>query len=431
MATAGRGFVFISFKTEEREHARHLKAALEARGHQVWWQETIQCGQEWHGEIDTAVTTAGCIVVLWSSRALQSPWVRHEASQAVARGIYAPARVELVKIDAPFDRLQATDLIGWDGKLDHPGFVSLLAKVTALLPPEASRLQRAGRWISKMRGTLIAGAIAFAALLLLGFLAYTTSKVTRELDRTLHPIHNLRVMATLKLPAGIPQLATYRARLLRGLSPEAIAKGLPPGTEISVSNELKQPEIFLILPGSSLWPDMRKETFASYALGYANFTMSFFGKDSKKNFQTTDRIEGDLNIEVGTSDSPEGLQLEYDLIHDEFALRAAVTPDPAYWNGDALVSVNDLMDSTVRLDVQSVMVMSPGDPASIAEFAAVRAELRLDWLDLLVSGHTLSFPGPGHLFVGPNRPSNSDAVKELTRTDGLRSYVVAVSSNFK
>lgn len=65
---------------------------------------------------------------------MTSEWVKHEASQAIARRGYAPARLSAMKISSPFDRIQATDLIDWDGSDSHAGFMNLLRRIDELLP---------------------------------------------------------------------------------------------------------------------------------------------------------------------------------------------------------------------------------------------------------------------------------------------------------
>ena len=39
----------------------------------------------------------------------------HEASSAIDRGVYAPVRIELCNIEEPYSRIQATDILRWDG----------------------------------------------------------------------------------------------------------------------------------------------------------------------------------------------------------------------------------------------------------------------------------------------------------------------------
>lgn len=130
MKSKSPAHIFISFKTEERMAAFHLKEALNEAGFKVWWQEEIQCGQEWHGEIDKAIVEAGAIIVLWSKQSMHSQWVKHEASQAIVRSVYAPVRIEPMEIESPYDRIQATDLIKWEGDTKHAGFQNLNKRIS-------------------------------------------------------------------------------------------------------------------------------------------------------------------------------------------------------------------------------------------------------------------------------------------------------------
>ncbi|GJL65656.1 MAG: hypothetical protein NPIRA05_06270 [Nitrospirales bacterium] len=161
------GLVFISYKREEAPCAALLREALVKEGFNVWWDEDLQCGQKWADKIDEAVREAACIIVLWSDRARDSEWVRHEASQAIACDVYAPCRIELVQLFSPYDRIQATDLIDWDGDVEHSGFRNLLARIETLIPKPVSRSRRIGRWIRANVAILVASGIAVLAIGLL------------------------------------------------------------------------------------------------------------------------------------------------------------------------------------------------------------------------------------------------------------------------
>ncbi len=152
--------VFISFKTEEYAAADCLQRVLSAKGYNVWWHEKLQCGHIWHADIDDALQAAGCVVVLWSPKSMASEWVKHEASQAIARRVYAPARLSAIKIDPPFDRIQATDLIDWDGEDSHAGFRNLLRRIDELLPAKPTLAARAIELLK--RNTFAIGLLVFA-----------------------------------------------------------------------------------------------------------------------------------------------------------------------------------------------------------------------------------------------------------------------------
>lgn len=173
-ASLDQRLVFLSFKSEEKAHADQLHRALTAKGYNVWWQQKLQCGHVWHADIDAALQAAGCVVVLWSPASLASEWVKHEASQAIARHVYAPVRIVATKIDAPFDRVQATDLIDWDGTESHAGFQNLLRRLEELLPPSLTPFKVAGRflkWHAFATGLLAFALISVTMLLRLGAFA--------------------------------------------------------------------------------------------------------------------------------------------------------------------------------------------------------------------------------------------------------------------
>lgn len=156
--------VFISFKTEDREYALTLKSSLEDSGFDVWWHEDLQCGQMWYAEIDKAIDSAGAVIVLWSALSLKSAWVRHEASQAIAKKIYTPVRIELIAIEPPFDPIQATDMIGWNGKGEHLGYQNLVDRLNLLIPRPIGIFVRFFRFVWFQRAAIGAMLVATLAI---------------------------------------------------------------------------------------------------------------------------------------------------------------------------------------------------------------------------------------------------------------------------
>lgn len=176
------GYVFISYKREDVEHAKQMRTALLGLQFEVWWDEDIQCGQVWNEVLDEAVKQAGVIVVLWSTKSMGSRWVTHEASSAMDRGVYAPVRIELMKIESPYDRQQATDLLDWCGEMDHPGFLDLLGHLNRLLPPRKSLPTQARDWLWGNRVSIAAVLFGCVALMILGWQVFATSFQLKRLD---------------------------------------------------------------------------------------------------------------------------------------------------------------------------------------------------------------------------------------------------------
>jgi len=151
--------VFLSYASEDRERARTLAGALEARGWSVWWDRKIIAGQTFDQVIEQELETARSVVVLWSKESIASEWVRNEAAVAAERGVLVPALLDTVKLPLEFRRKQAADLIGWDGDPSHGGFQALCDGIATKATPgnrgapsQSSPSLRAGfrpkrRWI--------------------------------------------------------------------------------------------------------------------------------------------------------------------------------------------------------------------------------------------------------------------------------------------
>lgn len=174
--------VFISYASEDRDRARKLASALEARGWSVWWDRKIAVGQTFDQVIEHELDTAKSVVVLWSKDSISSEWVKNEAGVAGERGVLVPALIDNVKLPLEFRRKQAADLVGWDGDASHEGFQMLCASVaarddiTCVAPLPSTRPPKLRvRW--NRYWTI--GAIALVAVVL-GFGAYWGLTVARQ-----------------------------------------------------------------------------------------------------------------------------------------------------------------------------------------------------------------------------------------------------------
>lgn len=140
--------VFISYAREDRDLAARLAAALEARGHSVWWDRYIQVGHTFDEVIERELDGARCVIVLWSAASIASEWVRNEAAHALERQVLLPVRIADVRPPLEFRRRQTVDLIGWRGDGDDPGFLAVAAAIDGLMGVAASP---AGREQAKPR----------------------------------------------------------------------------------------------------------------------------------------------------------------------------------------------------------------------------------------------------------------------------------------
>src|SRR5687767_3696959 len=130
--------VFISYAKEDRAKAAELAAAMESQGWTVWWDRQIPPGRTFDEVIEEALTTARCVIVLWSELSVASRWVRAEASTADERGILVPVLIETVSPPLEFRRIQASDLINWQGDGDDPELQTLLTTVRGMVSAKAA-----------------------------------------------------------------------------------------------------------------------------------------------------------------------------------------------------------------------------------------------------------------------------------------------------
>ena len=156
--------VFVSYKAEDRARVAPLVGALEAHGHNVWWDAQIGGGEEWRDEIASHLEAAGCVIVVWSKRSVgkDGRFVREEATRALKRGTYLPIRIDRVDPPLGFGETQALSLFGWKGDPRHPQFAAIENAVSAML----GRAGKAPALVSEglaRRPLLLGGSAAIAA----------------------------------------------------------------------------------------------------------------------------------------------------------------------------------------------------------------------------------------------------------------------------
>jgi hypothetical protein len=123
--------VFLSYSREDLATARQVAERLREEGWSVFWDRLIPVGKTWDSLIDNRLSSASCVVVLWSSASVASDWVRAEAAAGAERGVLAPAIIDATPPPLRFRMIQTADLVGWNGRRDHRGLADLIAAVRA------------------------------------------------------------------------------------------------------------------------------------------------------------------------------------------------------------------------------------------------------------------------------------------------------------
>ncbi len=125
--------IFVSYSRSDRAWVEPLVQALKASGHTVWWDHDLQAGQAFRHTIGQALEAAGCVLVVWSERAIHSDWVPTEADQALQRKVLVPVLMEPTKLPLPFGGLHTIDLQGWQGDRQDARFQALLQGIRTKL----------------------------------------------------------------------------------------------------------------------------------------------------------------------------------------------------------------------------------------------------------------------------------------------------------
>jgi hypothetical protein len=127
--------VFVSYKREDEVRVARIVMALEQAGLDVWWDKGLSGGESWRSNIETALSDARCVIVVWSrgSVAPEGHFVRDEAGRALARGILVPVLIDKVPLPVGFGEIQAIDLSHWRGSRRDPFMQDLVATVRAKL----------------------------------------------------------------------------------------------------------------------------------------------------------------------------------------------------------------------------------------------------------------------------------------------------------
>lgn len=169
--------IFLSYNREDQERTRLFADALSARGFSVWWDVGLKPGEAYDEVTEAALREAKAVVVLWSPRAVQSRWVRAEATLALRQRTLFPCTIEACDRPIMFELTQTPDLSSWRGDGDDPLWLSFVADLRRFIdsggaasplhsppasPTPARKITGPGITIGR-RGLLIAGGGAVAA----------------------------------------------------------------------------------------------------------------------------------------------------------------------------------------------------------------------------------------------------------------------------
>jgi hypothetical protein len=125
--------VFVSYARADRARVAQVVAGLERRGFSVFWDREIPPGKAWDDVLEQHLSTARCVLVLWSKHSAISDWVRTEAAEGKRLHALVPALLDDVAPPLEFRRVQAARLVDWSGQDDDPEFSRIVQAVSSLV----------------------------------------------------------------------------------------------------------------------------------------------------------------------------------------------------------------------------------------------------------------------------------------------------------
>lgn len=144
--------VFISYACEDKVEAGVLADFLRANHLTVWFDDELRSGELFEPAIRGAIDASRCVIVLWSSESVDSPWVKAEVDRAFNQRKVLHALLEEVEPPLPYGVFQSEDLRGLGRGSSRSCLERLLGAVRGKLvefsgaPAEVESLAQSGRF---------------------------------------------------------------------------------------------------------------------------------------------------------------------------------------------------------------------------------------------------------------------------------------------
>lgn len=165
--------VYIVYASEDRAVAEKLYGLLAPRW-DTWWDDKIT--GRFAKAIETEMQKARCVVPLFSASSREKDAFTEELRLGQKHGIeLLPVRLDDSEPPYPFGSYSRTELRGWNGDADHPGFLQLLRRISSIVPARAKPERPA---------TIVKGVVPLPALFL-SVSSHETQLVPRDAVRAL------------------------------------------------------------------------------------------------------------------------------------------------------------------------------------------------------------------------------------------------------
>ncbi len=134
--------IFISYARDDQDKAQALAAELARSGYAVWWDQHIGAGADFAKDIERELSAAKAVIVVWTTAAAQSHWVKDEADSAQRRGVLIPLKFDANEPPLGFRQFQTIDFSAWDKRPDRSPYQRLIEVLEKKLNDEDDLLPR-------------------------------------------------------------------------------------------------------------------------------------------------------------------------------------------------------------------------------------------------------------------------------------------------
>lgn len=176
--------VFLSYARASLNDAMRIADCVRAAGYSVWYDESLPAHRAYTDVIAEQLDAASAVLVLWTTEAAASHWVRSEANRARETGRLVQLRLDDARLPMPFDQIQCADLSGWGGDCDTPGWRTVAGSIAALTGQERSIATSVPSTGPDRRKLLLAGGAA-AVLGVGGFAVWRDSQPSMSAEAEL------------------------------------------------------------------------------------------------------------------------------------------------------------------------------------------------------------------------------------------------------
>jgi TolB-like protein len=227
--------IFVSYARGDKPLVAPLVAALGAQGWSVWWDPSINPGQEFDRLISAELDAARAVIVVWTPTSVESRWVRGEAREGANRGVLVPTRFANARLPIDVRSLHTTDLDDWRGNSDSEAFQELTRAIRALVdapgdpqparaaatPHQTTLVDRGRRGLTKRKAMALGGIAVLLLLGTLGFYAFNAKLFHRpSLDAAASNPTDIRVAV---LPFDVLSDSPATHHFAEGLTDEIVS----------------------------------------------------------------------------------------------------------------------------------------------------------------------------------------------------------------